>query len=86
MEKANGYIQREISGYQGRLERCALDCQDKVKDKIGANSSKDEMEKFRGIYEDCVMKCVDTHVHSLPKLTQKMKDNIASRNYNTAFL
>lgn len=84
--QASSYIQREIAGYQGRLERCALDCQDNVRDKMTSSSSESDVERFRKMYEDCVMKCVDTHVHSLPKLTQKIKDNIKSKSYNTEFL
>ncbi|XP_017462075.1 PREDICTED: protein FAM136A-like, partial [Rhagoletis zephyria] len=57
--KAQTYITNELTGLQGRLERCALSCQDSVRDKMTAETTDQQMKKFEGQFEQCVMKCAD---------------------------
>lgn len=79
-------MQGELSNFQRRLERCAVDCQDKIRDKVGPNTPSEQLDQFRGQYEDCVTKCVDTHLHQLPNLTKKMTEALKSRNYQSNYL
>jgi hypothetical protein len=53
---ATGYIQREISAFESKLERCAMDCQDKVREKVAPGTKAEDMDKFRKMYEDCAFK------------------------------
>ena len=78
---ANNYVQRELSYFQKRLERCDADCQDRVRDKVSVETKPENLEKFKGVYEDCIFKCIDSHAHSLPAMAKKIKANLASKSY-----
>ena len=87
MKAANSFMGRQIENLQSRLERCAMDCQDKVKDKMSSDGIKDQptdsqMESYRGRYEECVHKCVDSHVHMMQGMGKKIKDAIKNKSYN----
>ena len=86
IHKAQNYVQNELGHFQRRLERCAMDCQDKIRDKIDPKAKETEMEKFKAQYEDCVYKCVDSQMHSLPKLTKRMNDALKYKNYSTSHI
>lgn len=46
--------------------RCAKDCEDKVKDSIGTDASKVDMNKAQSAFEECLTKCADTNVAYIP--------------------
>lgn len=75
---ASQVVQEELANYQNRLNRCAMDCEDKVKDKVPANAKTDQLDRYRAIYEDCVVKCIDTATSGLPGLSTRIKDRIKS--------
>lgn len=81
ISKANNFIQTQLGNFQRRLERCTLDCQDSIRDKVLPNAKPKDMDKFKGQFEGCVLKCVDNNVHKLPGLADKLKTALASRNY-----
>lgn len=60
--------------FQSRLQRCAMDCQDQIRDKVPSDASQDAVSKYRGELENCVIKCADTHVALIPALMQRMKE------------
>lgn len=60
--------------FQDRLQRCAMDCQDQVRDKIGPNTTEDDVSKHRGAMEKCVVKCADTHIALIPTLMKRVKE------------
>lgn len=86
LTSATGYVQREISAFEGKLERCAMDCQDKVREKVAPGTKPEDMDKFRQMYEDCAFKCIDTNIHSLSGMTSRIKANIKAKSYTTNFL
>jgi type I site-specific restriction endonuclease len=81
MAKAQGYVQRELSLFQGKLERCALDCQDKIREKVTAETSEAAVEGLRGQYEDCVVRCVDTQVGLIPAMMKRMQEVLRKKSY-----
>ncbi|ELT98265.1 hypothetical protein CAPTEDRAFT_220338 [Capitella teleta] len=72
--QAQQFIQTELGNFQDRLQRCAMDCQDKTRDKMGPNTTEAQAASYRGDMEKCVMKCADTHVALVPSMMKKMKE------------
>lgn len=107
LTSATGYVQREITAFEAKLERCAMDCQDKVRERVTPDTKPEDMDKFRKVrndcliqglkgvanggklgqvYEDCAFQCIDTNIHSLTGLSQRIKSNIKAKSYATNFL
>ncbi|KAL5022608.1 hypothetical protein ScPMuIL_001763 [Solemya velum] len=74
LNKTQTFVQNELQMYQDRLQRCAMDCQDKARDGVGSNTTENEITKFRGEMEKCVVKCADTHINLLPAMYKRMKE------------
>ncbi|KRT81364.1 hypothetical protein AMK59_6220, partial [Oryctes borbonicus] len=73
LTKAQGYVQKELEGLQNRLQRCVMDCNDTVKDKMGPNPSDSEINKYTLMFENCAIKCVDKHLELIPTVMKAMK-------------
>lgn len=77
---------RQMQNLQSRLERCAMDCQDKVKDQMSKDGVKEptdaQMDSYRGAYEGCVNKCVDSHLHLIKGMSKKITEAMRSKSYN----
>ncbi|XP_050396135.1 protein FAM136A [Patella vulgata] len=73
---AQTYIQNELQMFQDRLQRCAMGCQDQIRDKVGPNTSENDMNKHKTELEKCVLKCADTHIDLMPGLVKKMKETL----------
>ncbi|KAK2163798.1 hypothetical protein LSH36_74g11125 [Paralvinella palmiformis] len=71
--KAEQYISSELDRWQQRLQRCSIECNDKVRDKVTPQTSESDIAKYRKEYETCALKCVDTHINLLPDIEKKMK-------------
>ncbi|XP_015790437.1 protein FAM136A [Tetranychus urticae] len=82
VSKAQNYMSNELANFQNRLERCAMQCQDDIRDKIGPNASEGDVDKFRNKYEDCIVKCADSHVKLLPTMLKRMKEMMGKGNYS----
>ena len=80
--KAQNYITNELTGFQGRLERCALTCQDSIRDKMTADTTDQQMKKLEGQFDQCVVKCADDTLKVLPDMFKKMKDIISKEAYH----
>lgn len=39
LQHANNYLQKELNNFQQRVQRCVMDCNDEVKDKMGTNTN-----------------------------------------------
>merc|ERR1712122_471195 len=50
---AQSYFQQELSTFQNRLQRCAMDCQDQVRDKLPANATESDIMKHKPQMETC---------------------------------
>lgn len=72
------YVQNELERFQGKLQRCVMDCNDKVKDKMpGGNPSESDIAKYTAEFERCAIKCVDNNVEILPSLFKTIKSVLA---------
>uniref|UniRef100_T1IIX2 Protein FAM136A n=1 Tax=Strigamia maritima TaxID=126957 RepID=T1IIX2_STRMM len=80
LSSAQSYVQTEMNSFQDRLQRGVLECQDKIRDKIGPNTSEDDVMVYRGEFEKCVDKCADTHINLLPLMFKRMKETLSSQN------
>ena len=74
---SSSYVQNELERLQNRLQRCVLDCNDQIKDKISTNLSEDQIAKYTGEFDRCAIKCVDTTVDIIPSLFKTMKSVLA---------
>ncbi|GFO13459.1 protein fam136a [Plakobranchus ocellatus] len=81
VNKAQAYLQNEIENFQNRLQRCAMSCQDKLRDEMPAKPSDKDVEKGRLGLEKCVIECADSHVEYIPGLTKKMLEVLKSKSY-----
>lgn len=52
-----------------------MHCNDQAKDSLDSGS-KEKQIKLQ--LDNCVTKCVDDHMHLIPSMTKKMKENLAS--------
>lgn len=85
MKQAQNAIQNEMNQFQGRIQRCSMDCEDRARDKfpsINANSSTREKENFEKEIMSCMTLCVDKHIALLKTISVKIEgdlDRIASK-------
>ncbi|OXA56369.1 protein FAM136A [Folsomia candida] len=77
---AQNYVQKEVGGFQERLQRCVLDCQDKTKDKMGATPTEPEVDSLKLEFEQCAIRCVNDHLKLLPNLVKRMKAALAKQS------
>ncbi|CAO1313745.1 unnamed protein product [Diamesa serratosioi] len=78
VNRAQRYVQNELERFQGKLQRCVMDCNDKVKDKMpGGNPSESDIAKYTAEFERCAIKCVDNNVEILPSLFKTIKSVLA---------
>ncbi|XP_039180168.1 protein FAM136A [Crotalus tigris] len=73
LAQAHALVTGELERFQNRLSRCTMHCNDKAKDALDSGS-KESQVKLQ--LENCVMKCVDDHVHLIPSMTKKMKETL----------
>lgn len=76
VNRGQNYVQNELSQFQDRLQRGVMLCQDKVKEKVGANPSEAEMRRHRAEFETCAVDCVNHHINQLPNLMEKIKKGL----------
>lgn len=74
LNRAQNYVQNELQYFQKRLQRCVMDCNDSVRDRMPASPSNDEITKFTNEFEHCAKQCVDKHVGLLPNLLKTIKN------------
>ena len=59
-----------------------MDCNDRVRDKIGPSPSQKDVDKFSNEFENCATSCVDTYCDMLPSLEKSMKSVLASGKFD----
>ncbi|XP_065367946.1 protein FAM136A-like [Calliphora vicina] len=77
LTRAQNYVQHELGEFQGRLQRCVMQCNDDIKVKMPANPKEDDIAKFTDQFERCAIKCVDKHVGLIPTMMKTMKSVLA---------
>ncbi|CAB3362919.1 Hypothetical predicted protein [Cloeon dipterum] len=78
---AQKYVQTEIGGFQDRLQRCVMQCNDDIRDKMGPNPSESEASRYTGEFEVCATKCVDKNLEVLSKMFDSVKKNLLKGSY-----
>ncbi|RQM29660.1 hypothetical protein B5M09_003770 [Aphanomyces astaci] len=63
---------------QNRLQRCAMECQDRAKDSLSSQPSESQISAAQAGMEKCVSKCVDGHIKLLPTLKKRIEDTVSS--------
>ncbi|XP_005094393.1 protein FAM136A [Aplysia californica] len=81
VNRAQAYLQNEIESFQNRLQRCAMSCQDKLKDQMPVQPSDADVQRGRSSLEQCVVQCADSHVGLVPDLTKKMLETLKKKKY-----
>ena len=59
-----------------------MDCNDRIKDKMGPNPTQDDVNKFSDEFEKCATKCVDTYCEHLPTLKKTMIKVLAGKKFD----
>ena len=59
---------------QNRLQRCAMDCQDRIRDRLPPNATEADISVHRADLERCAIKCADDHVALVPNMMKRMKE------------
>lgn len=71
MHTAMNIVQKEVNSFQGRIDRCLMDCQDSVR------HTKDESvarEKFDKCSDACIMKFISVVPEVVKSLTENLDD------------
>ncbi|XP_077992897.1 protein FAM136A-like [Glandiceps talaboti] len=76
LQQAQTYVQNELGDFQDRLQRCAMQCQDELKD-FAARGNVDEVMMRRQV-EQCLNKCADKHIALLPSMMKRIKNTLPS--------
>lgn len=82
LQEASVFVQREVEGFQNRISRCAMDCQDAARDKITENTKESDIARFKEDMEKCVVNCVDTHIAQLPSLEKRLRLGLTKGKYD----
>ncbi|XP_048736052.1 protein FAM136A-like [Ostrea edulis] len=82
LQEASSFVQREIEGFQHRITRCAMDCQDAARDRVSPDSKESDVKSFREDMEKCVVSCVDTHIGSIPNLEKRLRLGLTKGKYD----
>lgn len=63
---------------QNRLQRCAMDCQDRARDALPASGqpSDAQLASAQKTMESCVGSCVDSHIKLLPALQKRVEEAV----------
>lgn len=62
-----------------------MDCNDRIRDKMGPNPSQNEVTVYTEEFEKCSTKCVDDYCKLLPSLEQTMKKVLSNRKYEKSY-
>ncbi|XP_069703625.1 protein FAM136A isoform X5 [Periplaneta americana] len=81
LNNAQKYVQGEFEHLQNRLQRCVMQCNDEIRDKIGPNSTDAEMSQHTLAFERCAAKCVDSHLGLIPTIMKKMSEVLSQGKY-----
>lgn len=77
-KQANQMVQQEVGGFQQRLNRSMMECQDKAKDMMypGIENDSKKMAKVEDSLLDCMSKTVDNHIGLLQPLKKRIQANL----------
>ncbi len=55
---------------------CVQGCSDKIREKLGPDAKDDELNKYQGEFDKCVVKCADQHIETLAEISKNIQDKI----------
>lgn len=58
---------------QDRLSRCALTCQDEIKDTLPDSPTVQQQEQAQKRAEECLMRCADSHITLIPPIAKRLR-------------
>lgn len=76
MRHVQSIVQNELNQFQGRIERCTMQCQDEANGAVSYGGSTPEAAQAAML--KCATKCVDTHVAMLRSIQAKLERDIDS--------
>lgn len=50
-----------------------MQCQDEIRDRITPTSTEVEVGTFKKDFEQCVVKCADSHIDLIPSMLKRIK-------------
>ncbi|KAI9916494.1 hypothetical protein PsorP6_017989 [Peronosclerospora sorghi] len=79
VQQLHELLQLELQKFQTRVQRCAEDCKDKAQDSLptSANPSDAQIARAQKGMEQCVGRCVDSHVSLLPTISARIEQAVA---------
>ncbi|KAK0175600.1 hypothetical protein PV327_009340 [Microctonus hyperodae] len=81
LNRAQQYVHDEFERVQNRLQRCVMECNDTIRDKMGPDPSQNDVNRLSDDFEKCATKCVDTYCDLLPALQKTMKNVLSSGKF-----
>ncbi|XP_067004434.1 protein FAM136A [Anabrus simplex] len=82
LNNAHKFVQGEFEHLQNRLQRCIMQCNDEVRDKMGPNPSESEVSRYTSDFERCAVKCVDNHIGLLPTVMKKIEQVLSKQRHS----
>ena len=76
-------ITNELNTLHDRLSRCAQGCQDTINDKAGNNPSTDDVNKLENELDTCTVKCCETSLEFVPKMTERINEALKELSANS---
>lgn len=76
VQQGQNYIQQELGDFLDRLQRCGMQCQDDLKDRLGASIGGPQTDILRKELEGCLLKCTDKHLALIPSISKRIKANL----------
>ncbi|XP_042904955.2 protein FAM136A [Parasteatoda tepidariorum] len=78
--ESQSFLQDELTNFQDRIQRCVMQCQDNVRDKITPSTKEGEIASFQKDFESCVVKCADTHIELIPSMLKRIKEVLLTKS------
>ncbi|GAB0100226.1 uncharacterized protein DMENIID0001_162310 [Sergentomyia squamirostris] len=75
--KAERYLHKELNEFQGRLQRCVMQCNDDIKAHMPPDPTDDQIAKYTAQFERCAVQCVNKNMDLIPNLLKTMKSVLA---------
>lgn len=73
------YLKNEYEYVQNRLQRCIMNCNDSVKDKMEVvphNVTNKTEAQYKQEFEDCAVNCIKKHIEMIPTVLFKIKSTL----------
>jgi hypothetical protein len=80
MMEAEQKLKAEVEQFQGRLTRCAQQCEDECRDMLPPSASQQNMDRVQKHAERCLMKCADDNISRIPQLIDRFRHSLGSSN------